>query len=111
MAYSRQFPIVNGITPFVTASGSSTAERRAARSPARKAASIFLNISASAHRSRSGIDTSGKWNVFFEVALERLRLIGRERQVNHLIGLRPDGQHDAVRPSVDRLKGDDPEIL
>src|SRR6266436_139033 len=51
MAYSRQRPIVNGIGPFGTLWGSSTAACKALRSPTRKAASIFLNFSYSAHRS------------------------------------------------------------
>jgi hypothetical protein len=37
--------VVSGIGPFGTLAGSSTAARNAARSPARKAASIFLNFS------------------------------------------------------------------
>lgn len=45
--------MVSGIGPFGTLAGSSTAARNAARSPARKAASIFLNFSNSAHRSAS----------------------------------------------------------
>src|SRR5215831_3857664 len=53
MAYSRHRPIAKGIGPFGTLSGSSTAARRAARSPARNAASILLNLSYSAHRSAS----------------------------------------------------------
>ena len=43
----------SGITPFGMSLGSSTAARSASRSPARNAASIFLNFAASAHRSSS----------------------------------------------------------
>src|SRR5262245_36192981 len=51
MAYSRHGPIDSGIAPFGIEPGSSTAARRPSRSPARNAASILRNRSASPHRS------------------------------------------------------------
>src|SRR3954447_16622407 len=53
MAYSRHGPTARGMGPFGTQAGSSTAARNAARSPLRKAASIFLKISNSLQRSAS----------------------------------------------------------
>ena len=48
--------MASGMASLGTLSGSSTAARSAARSPARNAPSIFLNLSYSAHHSRQRAD-------------------------------------------------------